>query len=1201
MEQQGLGTPLLESYKKKSWTRILWLLFAVLIFTIPGLVVYINSDPWRQGNVNTNNHKYRKEREVKDVVESEHGVVAADDGRCSEIGASTLRQGGHAVDAAVATALCLGVVNPMSSGIGGGGFMIVRSSSSQTAQAFDLRETAPLAATKDMYAKNPKAKYLGALSMGVPGEIAGLHEAWLKYGKLAWRTLCQPAIALARDGFVVTPYFASAIKKSGDMILTDLGLRQVLAPNGELLQKGDTCYNIELACTLEAIAEYGPQAFYNGTVGENFVKDVREAGGILTMEDLRSYKVEVMDAMAVDVMSYTILGMPPPSSGTVGLSLVNDSPHLNCVLVNLLPTACRLAADKESCFCLHSKKSVTNILNGYGTHDTVMNILDSYGTPDAVKGPLGLHRLIEALKHMFAIRMNLGDPDFINEASYVSDMLSPSFAKELREKIFDNTTFPSEYYMSRWSQLKDHGTSHFCIVDAERNAVSMTTTVNYAFGAKVLSPSTGIVLNNEMDDFSTPTEKSKDKLPPAPSNYIEPNKRPLSSMTPLIILKDDQLAGVIGGSGGMKIVPAVIQVFLNYYFLGMDPLAAVQHPRVYHELIPNVVLYENWTLIDGDHIELSLGKRLFLMERGHELKGEAAGAICQLVVQTIHTPNNTVEENKIGTRKQVFQGMLTAVSDPRKGPDVDDNEVSLSSFVEDLKPENENKSNNEPEEEEGKTRKFWSKAYSGGGGENLRNNNKAGELGMKMKKKGKSKTHWVCSNCGESFGQWWGGCRHCDAIGTLKVFTEDEDFASKLTGFGSEKGAGSWFHQNRGDMLPQRLTDVNKGINQMTWRIPLDGLFGSEVGRVLGGGLVPGSLVLVGGDPGVGKSTFLLQLAAMIAEGSNSGRAGPAIYVSGEESVEQIGNRADRMRIGTEDLFLYSNTDIEDILEKIQVLSPRVLIIDSIQTVYMKGVTGSPGGLVQVKECTSSLLRFAKKTNIPVLLIGHVTKTGDIAGPRVLEHIVDVVLYMEGEKYSAHRFLRSVKNRFGSTDEEGLQAVSNPSDIFLSEQHSDSAVLAGHAVAVIIDGSRSFLLEIQALCLSDSSVARQFNGVQHNRAEMIIAAIFVNVVSGVKLQETAGDLAIAAAVCSSFLDVPIPNDVAFIGEIGLAGELRPVPRMEKRVNALVKLGYKKCVVPQSTEKSLATLDLDGMMVLGCKNLKEHRSTLPAFFNRKPSS
>ncbi|PIA42886.1 hypothetical protein AQUCO_02000381v1 [Aquilegia coerulea] len=610
MGQQDLGTPFIEAKQKnRNWIRIAWISIAVL--TILGLFAYISSEQWRQREENI---KYKEEREVSDVIESEYGVVAADDGRCSEIGASTLREGGHAVDAAVATALCLGVVNPMSSGIGGGGFMIVRSSTSQATQAFDLRETAPLAASKDMYAKDIKAKYLGALSTGIPGEIAGLHEAWSKYGRLIWRTLFQPSIKLAKDGFVVATYLAEAIAGKRDLIFADPGLRRVFAPNGKLLQEGDICYNIELAHTLEAIAEQGPQAFYNGTIAENFVKDVREAGGILTMEDMRSYKVKVTDAVAVDVMGYTILGMPPPSSGTVGLSLI-------------------------------------------------LNILDAYGTTDAVKGSLGLHRLIEALKHMFAIRMNLGDPSFTNETNCVLDMLSPTFAKELQRKIFDNTTFPSEYYMSRWSQLNDHGTSHFCIVDAERNAVSMTTTVNYPFGAGVLSPSTGIVLNNEMGDFSAPTEISADKLPPAPANFIEPNKRPLSSMTPIVILKDDQLAGVIGGSGGMNIIAAVLQVFLNHFILGMDPLAAIQHPRVYHKLEPNVVLYENWTVIDGEHIELSWENRLFLTERGHELKGQASGAICQLVVQSLDTPSMIGE---IKSSNQVFHGTLTAVSDPRK-------------------------------------------------------------------------------------------------------------------------------------------------------------------------------------------------------------------------------------------------------------------------------------------------------------------------------------------------------------------------------------------------------------------------------------------------------------------------------------------------------------------------------------------------------
>nr|XP_023912106.1 uncharacterized protein LOC112023714 isoform X2 [Quercus suber] len=419
------------------------------------------------------------------------------------------------------------------------------------------------------------------------------------------------------------------------------------------------------------------------------------------------------------------------------------------------------------------------------------------------------------------------------------------------------------------------------------------------------------------------------------------------------------------------------------------------------------------------------------------------------------------------------------------------------------------------------------------------------------RKKGKARFSWVCADCGHSNGQWWGTCRECNAVGTLKRFSE---------GGSAEVSEGkTWLSHKAGESRPMRLTDVNRGINQLNWRIPLHGPFGNEVSRVLGGGIVPGSLVLVGGDPGVGKSTLLLQIAAMIAERNDLGQPAPVVYVSGEESVEQIGNRADRLSIGADELFLYSNTEIEDILGKSQPLSPRVIIVDSIQTVYLEGVAGSAGGPAQVKECTSALLRFAKRTNIPILLIGHVTKSGDLAGPHVLEHIVDVVLYMEGEKYSSYRLLRSLKNRFGSTDElgvfemsqSGLQAVSNPSEMFLSDQYSDSEYLAGLAVAVIMDGSRTFLIEVQALCASGSIASRQVNGIQASRADMIISvlmkqtglklqenAIFLNVVSGVKLSETAGDLAVAAAICSSFLEFPIPNNIAFIGEVGLGGELR---------------------------------------------------------------
>ncbi|XP_014516748.1 uncharacterized protein LOC106774310 isoform X1 [Vigna radiata var. radiata] len=480
------------------------------------------------------------------------------------------------------------------------------------------------------------------------------------------------------------------------------------------------------------------------------------------------------------------------------------------------------------------------------------------------------------------------------------------------------------------------------------------------------------------------------------------------------------------------------------------------------------------------------------------------------------------------------------------------------------------------------------------------------------KKKSKEKVEWVCSNCGYSAGQWWGVCRSCNVSGTMKEAKFSSDAGTVISGFSVlEDGVGSWLPQQEGELRPLRLAEVNRGIDHHHWRIPLSGPFGNEVCRVLGGGLIPGSLTLIGGDPGVGKSTLLLQIASIIAEGHHNSKASPVVYVSGEESVEQIGNRADRLRIQS-DIYLYSSNDVEDILKKVQHLSPGALIVDSIQTVYLKGIMGSPGGIMQVKECTSALLRFAKKTNIPVLLIGHVTKSGDIAGPRVLEHIVDVVLYMEGEKYTSHRMLRAVKNRFGSTDElgvfemshSGLQAISNASKMFLSEQHLDSEILAGLAVAVIMDGSRTFLIEIQALCLSSSTGSRQVNGIQLNRADMIISvlikqaglrlrehAVFLNVVSGLTLAETAGDLAIAAAICSSCLEIPIPNDIAFIGEIGLGGELRMVHRMDKRVYTVAKLGFRMCIVPKVAEKALGTEGLEKMKVVGCRNLKEVINTV----------
>lgn len=613
MVRASLEAPLVDNGinnpSERSIRRIVQTTFALLLATVIALacIFALSKLDNSRASLETGG---RFQEDKGDIIEAEHGVVAADDERCSDIGIDMLREGGHAVDAAVATSLCLGLVSPTSSGLGGGAFMLLRSSNGQ-AQAFNMRETAPQAASEDMYAKNPAAKKIGPLSVGVPGELAGLHLAWQQHGKLPWKKLVQPVIKLAAEGFVISPYLASNIKSYKNAIMADKGLRGVFTVNEKLLNVGDTCYNKKLAETLQAISDFGPSVFYNGTIGKKLVEDVQAVGGILSFEDLQNYRVEVTDPISAEVMGYTILGMPPPSSGAAGLI-------------------------------------------------SVLNILGSYGTPDAAKGTLGLHRTIEAFKHMFAVRMNLGDPKFVNITDSLSDMLSPEFAVKLKNKIYDNVTFPSEYYGYKWNQLRDHGTSHFCIVDSERNAVSMTTTVNYPFGALMLSPSTGIVLNNEMDDFSTPTEISPDMLPPAPANFIRPNKRPLSSMSPTIVLKGGQLAGVLGGSGGLKIIPAVVQVFLNHFINGMDPLIAVTAPRVYHRLIPNIVTYENWTVLDGEHIELSRESKLGLSQRGHWLEAHSSGAISQLVVQNLNNPIKVESDN------QVFYGKLTAVSDPRK-------------------------------------------------------------------------------------------------------------------------------------------------------------------------------------------------------------------------------------------------------------------------------------------------------------------------------------------------------------------------------------------------------------------------------------------------------------------------------------------------------------------------------------------------------
>ncbi|KAL4199591.1 hypothetical protein AMTRI_Chr03g51960 [Amborella trichopoda] len=545
----------------------------------------------------------------KEVITEEHGVVAADDGRCSQIGSTILQRGGHAVDASIAAAFCLGVVSPASSGIGAGGLMLIRSSNGLV-EAYDMRETAPAAASRDMYANDPSAKEQGGLAVGVPGQVLGLYQVWQKYGKLPWKELVEPAIALAGLGFKISPYLYYQMTQTEAAIRQDEGLREKFMEYGELLKIGDIVRDVKLARTLTEIAIHGPSVFYDGPVGVDLVHDIREKGGIITMEDLKGYVVKQRKPIFAKVMNHEIFTMPPPSSGGVGLIMV-------------------------------------------------LNVLAQYGSAEALSGTLGLHRLVEAMKHMYAERTNLGDPDFVNVEPVISQMLSLKFAREVKNRINDSTTHDPNFYLERYNQTIDHGTSHMSVVDSERNAVGLTSTVNNFFGAWFRSRRTGMILNNQMDDFSIPSNTtSNTTMPPAPANFIVPHKRPLSSTMPTIILKNGQLNAVIGASGGPRIIPANIQVFLNHFVHNMDPFSAILAPRVYHRLIPNFVEYEKWDTVSGDHIEVSLRDRLGLASKGHVLQALAFGAKCQFVVQ--HLPI-------MAKGKSIIMGNLTAVSDPRKG------------------------------------------------------------------------------------------------------------------------------------------------------------------------------------------------------------------------------------------------------------------------------------------------------------------------------------------------------------------------------------------------------------------------------------------------------------------------------------------------------------------------------------------------------
>ena len=445
----------------------------------------------------------------------------------------------------------------------------------------------------------------------------------------------------------------------------------------------------------------------------------------------------------------------------------------------------------------------------------------------------------------------------------------------------------------------------------------------------------------------------------------------------------------------------------------------------------------------------------------------------------------------------------------------------------------------------------------------------------------KAKTSFICQQCGASSPAYLGKCPACGAWNSMVETIEER----RPTAINPVRRLGE---------RPQPLSALGaEALDRVT--VPI-----SELDRVLGGGLVPGSLILIGGDPGIGKSTLVLQAAAALATSS-----APVLYVSAEESIQQIRLRADRLGTVSDRVLVLSSIALDEILAQASETLPSLLIVDSIQTVSVDEISSAAGSVSQVRECTARLMQWGKSRGIPVFIIGHVTKEGAIAGPRVLEHMVDAVLYLEGERHGHFRVLRAVKNRFGSTDEvgvfemaeSGLREVRNPSAAFLEERNGSAS---GSSVAVTVEGSRPILVEVQALTTPSAFglPRRSANGFDSGRLQLLVAVlqkrvglglggqdVYANVVGGLRISEPAADLATALAIASSFRDRPIDPQLAAVGEIGLGGELRSVSQVERRLGEAQRLGFSRAIIPASAVRR-GTTDIAGLRVIRADSVSE---------------
>ena len=453
----------------------------------------------------------------------------------------------------------------------------------------------------------------------------------------------------------------------------------------------------------------------------------------------------------------------------------------------------------------------------------------------------------------------------------------------------------------------------------------------------------------------------------------------------------------------------------------------------------------------------------------------------------------------------------------------------------------------------------------------------------------KAKTIFFCTECGNETPKWAGQCPSCRAWNTL---VEQPAETKKKTAATSKSGGAL-----RSISRPRLMSEVET-THELRFETGMN-----ELDRVLGGGAVKGSLVLVGGAPGIGKSTLMLQIC------DNLCRFASVLYVSGEESERQIKLRAERLHVRSEGLYVLAETNLEDILESVRQLKPDVLIVDSIQTLFNGDLTSAPGSVGQVKDCTMTLMQLAKGQGVTVFVIGHVNKEGSIAGPKVLEHMVDCVLYFEGEQQNSYRILRAAKNRFGATNEigvfemadTGLTEVPNPSEMLLSGRPQDTP---GTCVTCVMEGVRPVLAEVQALLAPTSSNVprRTSNGFNFNRTMLLLAVLekrgglmvstcdaYINVIGGLFLDEPAADLAMVVALASSFRDKPVPNDLAAIGEVGLTGELRSVNALWQRLSEVRRLGFTKCLVPYRTGGKVEAPE--GLQLIKVRNIREALAVL----------